>query len=151
MHTVCVFLMNFLTLQDFTVLLTEQFHRYVIRSSSVIFYRRYHWRITSVGFPLVGDSPFRRFIGRKKNHLPMVLQTEFKKKDSRLKYTDRVNMLVSVWNTDRIYPSIYSSVRVAATAKCRRINSVGNSVGECLKYWPNISVCIFVSTCGSYC
>jgi hypothetical protein len=29
------------------------------------FYRCHHWRITSVGFPFVGDSPFRRYIGRK--------------------------------------------------------------------------------------
>jgi hypothetical protein len=33
----------------------------------------------SVGFSFIGDFPFRRYIGRqnKKNHLPMVLQTEF--------------------------------------------------------------------------
>jgi len=31
----------------------------------------------SVGFHFVGDSPFRRYIDRKKNHLPMVLQMEF--------------------------------------------------------------------------
>ena len=29
------------------------------------FYRRHHRQITSVGFPFVGDSPFRRYIGRK--------------------------------------------------------------------------------------
>jgi hypothetical protein len=29
---------------------------------------------------------------------------------------------------------------VAATIKCRRINSVGKSVDECLKYRPNESV-----------
>jgi len=28
-------------------------------------YRRLHRRITSVGFPFVGDSPFHRYIGRK--------------------------------------------------------------------------------------
>jgi hypothetical protein len=40
------------------------------------------------------------------------------------KYT-LVNPSVSVWNTDRIYPSVNSSVLLAATVKCRRINSVG--------------------------
>ena len=29
------------------------------------FYRRHHRRITSIGFSFVGDSPFRRYIGRK--------------------------------------------------------------------------------------
>jgi len=47
---------------------------------------------------------------------------------------------VNVWNTDRICPSINSSVLVEATVKFRRINSVGKSVGECLKYRPNSSV-----------
>ena len=28
------------------------------------FYRRHHRWITSVGFPFIGDSPFRRYIGR---------------------------------------------------------------------------------------
>jgi hypothetical protein len=48
-----------------------------------------------------------------------------------------VNLSVSVWNTDRIYSFINSSVLVAATVKCRRINSVDKSVSECLKYRPN--------------
>jgi hypothetical protein len=51
-----------------------------------------------------------------------------------------INPLVSVWNTDRIYPFVNSSVLVAATVKCRRINSVGKSVDECLKYRPNSSI-----------
>ena len=123
------------------------------------FYRRHHRRITSVAFPFVGDSPFRRYIGRKnkQNHLPMVLHTEFarqKKKRFPLEIYRRifipsvilwltdgkypsVNLSVSVWNTDRIYPSVNSSVLVAATVKCRRINSVSKSVDECLKYRPN--------------
>ena len=45
-----------------------------------------------VGFPFIGNTRFRRYIGRKKKkHLPMVLQTKIvrqKKKVSRLKYTD---------------------------------------------------------------
>jgi hypothetical protein len=48
-----------------------------------------------------------------------------------------VNLSVSVWNTDRICPFVNSSVIVEATVKCRRIKSVGKSVGECLKYRPN--------------
>jgi hypothetical protein len=44
---------------------------------------------------------------------------------------------VNVWNTDRIGPSVKSSVLVEATVKCRRINSVGKSVGERLKYRLN--------------
>jgi hypothetical protein len=55
--------------------------------------------------------------------------------------TDRkypsVTRLVNVWNTDRICSSVNSSVMVEATVKCRRINSVGKSVGERLKYRPN--------------
>jgi hypothetical protein len=67
--------------------------------------------------------------------LPMVLQTEFarqKKKDSRLKYTD--GFLV------RRYIVID-----------RRKITVGKSVGECMKYRQNMSVCKFVGNCGSYC
>ena len=101
------------------------------------FYRRHHRRITSIGFFFVGDSPFRRYIGQKnkKNHLLMVLQTEFarqKKKDSRLKYTD--GFLV------RRYIVID-----------RRKITVGKSVGECMKYRQNMSVCKFIGNCGSYC
>jgi hypothetical protein len=65
----------------------------------------------------------------------MVLQTEFarqKKKDSRLKYTDR--FLV------RRYIVID-----------RRKLAVGKSVGECMKYRQNMPVCKFVGDCGSYC
>jgi len=105
-----------------------------------------------------------------KNHLLMVLQTEFacqKKKFPAWNiptdfipsviswltdgYVPSVNLSVSVWNTDRIYPSVNSSVIVAATVECRRIHSVGKAVGECMKYWPNISVCKCVGECGSYC
>jgi len=131
-------------------------------------YRRHHRPITSVGFPFIGDSPFRCYIGRqnKKNHLPMVLQTEFARKKKRFLleiyrrsfipsviswftngYLLSVNLSVSVWNTDRIYPSVNSSVNVATTVKCRRIKSVGKVVGECLKYRPNISAFKCVSEC----
>jgi hypothetical protein len=55
-------------------------------------------------------------------------------------YVPSVYLSVSVWNTDRIYPSVNSSVIVAATVKCWRIHFVGKAVGECMKYRPNISV-----------
>jgi hypothetical protein len=46
----------------------------------------------SVGFPFVGNTTVRRYIGRqhKKKHLLIVLQTEIarQKKVSRLKYID---------------------------------------------------------------
>jgi hypothetical protein len=40
-----------------------------------------------------------------------------------------VTLSVSAWNTDRRYPSVYSSVIVAATVKCRWINFVCKFVG----------------------
>jgi len=105
---------------------------------------------------------------KQKNHLPMVLQTSFarQKKSFPLEiyqrifipsmilwftngYVSSVKLSVSVWNTDRIYPSINSSVSVAAIVKCWRIKSVGKAVGECLKYRPNIFVCKCVGEC--YC
>jgi len=55
-----------------------------------------------------------------------------KKKDSRLKYTD--GFLV---RRDIVID--------------RRKLSVGKSVGECMKYRQNMSVCKFVGNCGSYC
>jgi hypothetical protein len=155
-----------ITLQDFTVLPTYIFCRCVIRSSSVNksptdYVRRLSFRRW---------SPFRRYIGRKnkKNHLPMVLQTEFERQKKRFPleiywrifilsviswftdgYKPSLNLSVSVWNTDRIYPSVNSSVSVAATVKCRQIKSVGKAVYEWLKYRPNISVCKGVGEC--YC
>ena len=56
------------------------------------FYRRHHRRNTSVGFPSVGDSPFRRYIGRKNKKTICRWfyrrNLDAKKKDSPLKYTD---------------------------------------------------------------
>jgi len=125
------------TLQDFTVLPTETFRRCVIRSSSVIFLP------TSLPTDYVRRLSLRRWFPlpslyrseKQKNHLPMVLQTEFarqKKKDSRLKYTDGF--------LGRQYIVIY-----------RRTITVGKSVGECVKYRQNMFVCKFVGNCGSYC
>jgi hypothetical protein len=55
-----------------------------------------------------------------------------KKKDSRLKYTDRF--------LGHRYIVIY-----------RRTITVGKSVGECVKYRQSMSVCKFVGNYGSYC
>lgn len=125
------------------------------------FYRRHHRRITSVGLPFVGDSPFCRYIGRKnkkticqwfsrqnlhakKKRFPLEIYRRIFISSVILWLTDEkylsVNPSVSVWNTDRIYPSVNSSVLVAATVKCQRINSVGKFVGECLNYRPNSSI-----------
>jgi len=146
------------SLQEFTVLPTEKFRRCMIRSSSVIFLpmsspteyvRRLYLRRW---FPI--PSVYRS--EKQKNHLPMVLQTERARQKKKIpawniptdfysvgdivitdgKYPS-VNRSVNVWNTDRICPSINSSVLVEVTVKCRRINSVGKSVGERLKYRPN--------------
>jgi len=105
------------------------FHRWFI-------YRCLHRRITSVGFPFVGNSIFCRYIGRK--HKKTICRWFYrqnlraKKKVSCLKYTD----------------GFYS---VGDIVIYRRLRTVGKFVGECLKYWPNISVCKFVDNCGSYC
>jgi hypothetical protein len=63
------------SLQDFTVLSTDKFRRCVIRSSSVIFLPTEYVRRLSFRrwFPL--PSLYRS--EKQKNHLPMVLQTEF--------------------------------------------------------------------------
>jgi hypothetical protein len=55
-----------------------------------------------------------------------------KKKDSRLKYTDGF-----LFRRDIVID--------------RRKLFVGKSVGECMKYRQNISVCKFIGDCGSYC
>jgi len=93
-------------------------------------YRSLHRRVT-----FVGDSPFRRYSGRKnKKTICRWLyrrNLRAKKKVSRLKYTDR----------------FYS---VGDIVIYRRLGTVGK-VGECLKYRPNISICKVVSNCGSYC
>jgi hypothetical protein len=123
------------------------------------FYRCHPRRNKSVGFTFVGDSPFHRYISRKNKktiYRRFYRRKVPKKKDSRLKYTDgfsfrrwnwiyrrKLSVVTSVGeiqNTDRICPSVNSSVLVEATDKWWRIKSVGKSVGECLKYRPNSSV-----------
>jgi len=133
----------------------------MIRSSSVIFLP------TSLPTDYVRQLSLRRWFPlpslyrseKQKNHLPMVLQMKFARQKKIFLFeiywqifipsmilwlTDgnhpSVNPSVSGWNTDRIYPSVNLSVLVTATVKCWRINSVGKSVGECLKYRPNSSV-----------
>jgi hypothetical protein len=89
------------------------------------FYRHHHRRITSVGFPFVGDSPFRRYIGRKN------------KKTICRWFTDGIcvpKKKIPAWN---ILTDFYS---VGDIVIDRRKLSVGKSVGECMKYRPNISV-----------
>jgi len=96
LNKVCVIIKKLIgiSLQDFTVLPTEQFRRCVIRSLSVIFLPTssptdYVRQLsTRQWFPL--PSLYRS--KKQKNHLPMVLQTEFarQKKNSHLKYTDGV-------------------------------------------------------------
>ena len=129
------------SLQDFTVLPTDQFHRCVIRSSSVIFLPTDYVRWLSLRrwFPL--PSLYRS--EKQKNHLPMVLQMEFARQKKRfpLEIYRRIFILsVILWLTDGKYPSVNPSVSVW-----------NKSVGECMKYQRNISVCKFVGTVGSYC
>jgi hypothetical protein len=146
------------SLQDFTVLPTNIFRRCVISSSSVIFLP------TSSPTDYVRRLYFHRWFpipslyrsAKQKNHLPMVLHTEFTRQKKRFPleiyrrifspsviswFTDgdspSVNLLVSLWNTDRIYLFVNSSISLVATVKCWWIKSVGKAVGECLKYRLN--------------
>ena len=52
-----------------------------------------------------------------------------KKNVSHLKYTNGLIPSVIMWNTDQRYPSVYSSVIVATTVKCRRTNFVCKFIG----------------------
>jgi len=136
-----------------------------------IFYRCLYRRNMSVGFPFVGNSTFRHYIGRK---YKKTICRWFYRRNLRAKkiipawniptdfipsviswltdgYVPSVNLSVSVWNTDRIYPSVNSSVIVAATVECGKIQSVSKAVGECMKYRSNISVCTFIGNCDNYC
>jgi len=74
------------TLQDFTILPTEKFRRCVIRSSSMIFLP------TSSPTDYVRRLSLRRWFPipslyrseKQKNHLPMVLQTEFARQNKKI-------------------------------------------------------------------
>jgi hypothetical protein len=125
------------TLQDFIVLPTDIFRRCVISSSSVIYLS------TSLPTDYIRRLSFRRWFpipslyrsAKQKNHLPMVLQTEFacqKKK-------------IPAWNIPTDFYSV-DDIMIY-----RRLLIVGKSVGECMKYRSNISVCKFIGKCGSYC
>jgi hypothetical protein len=67
--------------------------------------------------------------------LPMVLQTEFARQKKN----------IPAWN---IPMDFYS---VGDILIYRRLHPIGKSVGECMKYRPNIFVCKFIGKCGSYC
>jgi len=124
------------SLQDFTVLPTDMFRRCVIRSSSVIFL------LTSSSTDYVCRLSLHRWFPipslyrseKQKNHLPMVLQTEFARQKK-----------FPAWNIMTDFHSVGDIVIY------RRLLSVGKTVGECMTYRPNISVCKFVGKCGSYC
>jgi uncharacterized membrane protein len=63
--------------------------------------------------------------------LPMVLQTEFarqKKKFPAWNIPTAFIPSVISWFTDDSYPSVNASVNVAATVKCRQIQSVGKTL-----------------------
>jgi len=87
------------SLQDFTVSPTDIFRRYVIKVSSVVIYRCPNRRKTFVDFPFVGNTIFRRYIGgkNKKTFVDGFTDGTCKpKKFSRLKYTDRFILSVTV-------------------------------------------------------
>jgi hypothetical protein len=96
------------SLQDFTVLPTDIFRWFVIHSSSVNFLPttsltetvRWQYLIPSLNRSVKKNY---RWFYRRKLHA---------KKKSRLKYTDGFIPSVSVWNTDRLFPSVTSSVIV---------------------------------------
>jgi len=126
-----------LALQDFTILPTEKFRRCVIRSSSVIFLP------TSSPMDYVYRLFFRRWFPlpslyrseKQKNHLLMVLQTEFARQKKK----------IPSWN---IPTDLYS---VGDIVIYRRKLIVDKFVGECMKYRPNLFICKFIGTCGNYC
>jgi len=62
----------------------------------------------------------------------MVLQTEFARKKK------KINIPMDFYSVGDIVID-------------RRKLSVGKYVGECMKYRPNMSLCKFVGTGGSYC
>ena len=126
----------FCTLQDFTVLPTKIFHRSVIQSSSVFFlstasqkenicrlsFRRYYLipsLTQSVNKTFTDDFTDKNCTQKKSFLLEIYRRNKLS-----------VTLSVSVWNIDRRYPSVYSSVIVAATVKCRRNNSICKFVAK---------------------
>jgi hypothetical protein len=117
------------SLQDFTVLPTENFHRYVIKISSVIYLP------TSSPTEYVRRLSFPHYICRKN-----------KKKTFADGFTDgncepKKSFPLEIYR--RIYP-------VGDSVTYRWMHTVGKFVGECLEYQPKISVCKFVGHCGRY-
>jgi len=121
-------------LQDFTVLLTEISCRFVIQSLSVIFLST----TSPIEKSLLGflssviPNSIAISVG-KKNICWWFYRKKLcvKKKFSHLKYTDE--LILSV------------------IGQCRQTNSLGNFVGECVKYRQKIYVYTFIGDCGSYC
>jgi len=99
-------------------------------------YWHLHRRITSVGFPFVGDSPFRRYIGRKNKK---TICRWFYKRNLRTKKK------FPAWNIQTDFHTV-DDIMIY-----RRLYTVSKFIGECLKYRPNTSVCKVVSNSGSYC
>jgi len=143
----------FISLQDFIILPTDKFRRCVIflLTSSPMNYVRRLTLCRWFPIPLLYRSEKKPFadgftdgIWAPKKRFPLEIYRRIFIPSVILWLTNKkylsVNPSVSVWNTNRIYPSVNLLVLVVATVKCRRINSVGKSVGECLKYRLNSSV-----------
>jgi len=155
----------FLSLQYFTVLPTEIFRRYVIKSLLVIYFYWSPYRQNTS----VCNTTIHRYIGRqhKKTFADGFTDRNcVQKKFSRLKYTDGFIPSVIVWYTDgyissvklsgvfkiptediRLY--IHQSLWQVLSNTDRLSPSVELSVS--VKYRPNISICKVVDDYGSYC
>jgi len=90
--------------------------------------------IRSVGFPFVGDSPFRRSIGRKNNKT--ICQWFYRR-------NLHVKKKFPAWN---IPTDFYSVGDIVIYWRLRIVDKV---VGECLKY-PYLSQVFFALFCASY-
>jgi hypothetical protein len=125
------------TLQDFKILPTDKFRRCVIRSSSVIF------------LPMSSPTDYVRWLTlRRWFPIPSLYQLEKQKKPFADGFTDGIcaqKKKIPTWNI----PTDFHFV--ADIVIDRRKISVSKSIGECMKYRPNISVCKFVGTGGNYC
>jgi len=124
------------SLQDFTVLPTDQFRRCVIRSSSVIFLPTSSPMDYVRRLSLHRWFPFPSYIGWKNKK---IICWWFYRRNLRAKKN------ILAWN---IPTDFYSVSEIVID---RRKLSIGKSVCDCMKYRPNISVCKFVATGGSYC
>jgi hypothetical protein len=122
----------FLSLQYFTVLPTEIFCRYVIKSLSVIYFYRHPYRQNTS----ICNTTIHRYIGQQ--HKKNICRWFYKQKLC----AKKKNFPLEIYRW--IYPVVDSVIY-------RRIHIIGKVVGECLKYRSKISVCTFISHCGRYC